>query len=343
MDSNEYLVEDEINLRDYIDVILKYKWLIIAIVLVSTIITGVLSFSVPKVYEVSMTIEPGYIGITEEGKFIYIDSTENIKTKIEKGIFDSKIINKLNLDDKKVKLKFNIDNPKNSELIKISLKKVEGETNTGINILNQLYAKLSENYKEIVEFKKDDIDKKVYVFSSNIKNYKNDILLQEENLKILKQREESLITEIDKVNINTTKLLSNREDLFNKKDEDGISSLLYTNTIQQNISYLNQLNNQMFNLRERGEGITSQIKRIKNDIEDLTVKIESLNSSKNYVHSVKIIQEPKVSPYPVAPKKKQKVAIAGMASLMFAVFLVFFIEFMRTSKPSDKNRKQLQV
>jgi len=339
MDSNERLVEDEINLRDYINVILKYKWLIIAIVLSSTIIAGILSFSKPKVYEVSMAIEPGYIGITGQGKYIYIDSAENIKIKVEQGVFNSRIVNTVGLDDKKAKLKFDVNNTKNSELLLVTLKKVEDETTAGINMLNQLYVELSESYKEIVEFKKNSIDREMSIIFNSIGDYKNDILLQQEKLKILKQKEESLIAKISKVNINTTELYSDRGNVLNREDEKAIVVLVFTSIIQQNISYFNQLNNQLFSLREKEEGITNQIKKIENDIKNLTTKRENLDLSKSYIHSVKLIQEPEVSSNPVAPKKKQMVAIAGMASLMFAVFLVFFIEFMKTSKPSDKIKK----
>ena len=305
MDSNERLVEDEINLRDYINVILKYKWLIIAIVLSSTIIAGILSFSKPKVYEVSMAIEPGYIGITGQGKYIYIDSAENIKIKVEQGVFNSRIVNTVGLDDKKAKLKFDVNNTKNSELLLVTLKKVEDETTAGINMLNQLYVELSESYKEIVEFKKNSIDREMSIIFNSIGDYKNDILLQQEKLKILKQKEESLIAKISKVNINTTELYSDRGNVLNREDEKAIVVLVFTSIIQQNISYFNQLNNQLFSLREKEEGITNQIKKIENDIKNLTTKRENLDLSKSYIHSVKLIQEPEVSSNPVAPRKNR--------------------------------------
>ena len=80
MDSNECLVEDEINLRDYINVILKYKRLIITIFLISTFVTAVLSSLKPKVYQattlVMITPSKIRIALASSGGLFYAGEVE---------------------------------------------------------------------------------------------------------------------------------------------------------------------------------------------------------------------------------------------------------------------------
>ena len=71
---NQNYAEDEINLRDYINTILKRKKLILSVFFVAVVTTAVVSFLMPKVYEVSMLIEPGNLETTEKGEKLYLDT-----------------------------------------------------------------------------------------------------------------------------------------------------------------------------------------------------------------------------------------------------------------------------
>ena len=57
---NQNYAEDEINLRDYINTILKRKKLILSVFFVAVVTTAVVSFLMPKVYEVSMLIAESF-------------------------------------------------------------------------------------------------------------------------------------------------------------------------------------------------------------------------------------------------------------------------------------------
>ena len=51
--------DDEINLIDYIKVVIKRKWLILGITLTAVLIAGIASMVSPKNYEVSTTLQIG--------------------------------------------------------------------------------------------------------------------------------------------------------------------------------------------------------------------------------------------------------------------------------------------
>jgi len=61
--------DDEIELMDYLRVIWKWKYLIVAGTLVCAVAAGVISFSIPKVYRIRMLIRPGVLTISEAGIF----------------------------------------------------------------------------------------------------------------------------------------------------------------------------------------------------------------------------------------------------------------------------------
>jgi len=61
MENQQYIQEDEIDLRQYINVIIKRKKLILAIFLVSVVIASIVSLRMPKIYEITSTIQLGSV------------------------------------------------------------------------------------------------------------------------------------------------------------------------------------------------------------------------------------------------------------------------------------------
>ena len=56
MEQNNNYSEEEINLKDYLNIILNYKWLIIGVFLVISIATAIYTFRLPKIYEASSMV-----------------------------------------------------------------------------------------------------------------------------------------------------------------------------------------------------------------------------------------------------------------------------------------------
>ena len=79
MDEN---IQDEINLMDYFQVIIKRKWLILVGTLLCLVIAGVVSFSMPKVYEART-----YLMITAPKYNVEFASKEG--SKISTPLFDT--------------------------------------------------------------------------------------------------------------------------------------------------------------------------------------------------------------------------------------------------------------
>lgn len=328
--------EQEINLRDWIEVIIKYKKLILAIFLISVIATAIVSFLMPKGYRVSMIIEAPVFDISDKGEKFYFDSSENIKAKIESEVFNSKITNKLNLDPKKNRLKFNVSFLANTKLIKINLERNEKQKDLGLKILNQLFDELSNSYKDILESKNIEIEKQIQILSNNIIVKSNEIELHEKNLKEQEVRANKLIDEIKETKNKLEKWTDKIEPSLNKNGrQEEMPTLFYLNIVQQNITYLNQMNGQLAELETSREQMKVENKNLQKEIENLRIEIEKLNLGKIYMHNVKLVKEPLVSEYPIRPNKKLNVVKAGIASLMFGIFLAFFMEYWKKSKSGE--------
>jgi len=332
--------EDEINLIDLLRVLWKWKWLIIGGTVICAIIAAVISLQMPRIYEISTVIEPGIAGVKNDGSFMLIDSVANINGKIDGGIYNRKVEKALQLDPLKTKVEFKSAVVKKTSLINISSQWEEGNTNLGVKAFRQIMDLISGDYSRIVEQRKGDYDKQIFMKQNDINKLGAQRTSLKETLANIKQRIAKLKKEVLNVKNNTEDLMKQR-DILLKKDKTGVEMplLLYSTTVQQNISYFNEINDQIYEFEEKKEAVQWKNKNIEKDINAIEAEITALNASKGLISNIKIIQEPEVSRYPVKPKKKQIVLLAGVVALFMFIFLAFFIEYIKNATRSTKQTK----
>ena len=294
--------DDEIQLIDYLRVIWKWKWLIILGTFVCMVVAGVVSFNMSNIYEVSMTIEPGIIGVDKDGKFIYLDSRDNIEGKIKGGIYNRRIQKALNINPLETDIKFEVRPQKGTNFIKATSEWEENEAEFGKKSLVQLVAFISKEYEDVIHQRKDDyekqilmkqnqikeveiqrkdIDKKILLELNTIGAKKNHIKLNKATLNIIQDREKELLEEIKNVKDNTERIVKERNNVLQHKGNvDDISLLLYSTTIQQNVAYFNQLSNQINDIRTKKEIAGMKIENLKKDIDDINTEIDRLKLKK---------------------------------------------------------------
>jgi capsular polysaccharide biosynthesis protein len=313
--------EQEINLSEYLAVLIKRKKLILAVFLVSVIAVAAISYMKPKVWNVLMIIEPSSPGTG------LLDTPSNLKARLDSGAFDLNVINALGLDPNNADVKLDVTRPKDSTFLTLSINESDSDKELGVRILNQFLVQLTIFYKEIIDRKKDDMDKQISVIVNGVKSKRDSIRLIEGNLKIIETREKELINELKDTKTNTEQLVAKRNMLLeNKSQVDEISSLLYLNTIQQNMGYFNQLNNQLADIKTKKENMMNSTEALQTDINNLGITIEQLKTTQNSIRNIAMIQEPRISPKPVDTHKIKIVLFAGMLSLMAGALLAFFLE-----------------
>jgi len=295
-DQMEEHLDDEIQLIDYLRVIWRWKWLIILGTFLCMVVAGVVSFNMPKIYEVSMTIEPGIIGVNGDGRFIYLDSRNNVEGKIKGDLYNRRIQKALNRNPLETDIKFGVRPQKGTNFIKVTSEWKDPEVEFGKKALVHLVAVISEEYENIVQQRKSDYEKQILMKQNQIKEVeiqrkdidkqillklntigakKNNIKLNKATLTIMQDREKELLEEIKNVKDNTERIVKERNTVLQHKGNvNDISLLLYSTTIQQNVAYFNQLSNQINDLRTEKEIASMKIENLKKDINDINTEIE---------------------------------------------------------------------
>jgi uncharacterized protein involved in exopolysaccharide biosynthesis len=160
--------EDEIDLREYIQVMLKRKKLILAIFLASVFTAAVISLQSPKTYEISSTIQLGRINE------LLINNEEAKALMLNQGLFQS-IINDLNLAStpQEIEKNIKISDIKGTNLLRVKITGNDIDTAIKINdlITNSLITCGQALYQKNV----DIINERLNNLSLEIKSAVDDI------------------------------------------------------------------------------------------------------------------------------------------------------------------------
>jgi len=323
-------LEDEIELMDYLRVIWKWKYLIVAGTLICAVAAGVISFSMPKVYRISMVLRPGMLTRNEDGNAVYVDSPHNIKAIIEAGAFDREILGHVrDSNNRSLKsFKFKVNIPRNSNAIKIFHETVD--VNRGLQMLDRLGQLLLKN-SERVEYFQNEYETQIDSKKVGLSYCEAKKRVCEQRIKNVEKRIEKLTPQIELVRKNTASLIQERDKFLsnNTNESNMISTILYMNTIQHNISLENSYRQEIDSYVTRKEDEELEVKELNLQLNRLVEEIKDLEFKKNNVKNIEILQPPTRSPHPIKPKIKLNVMLATVVGLFAMLFLAFFVEYIQ--------------
>jgi len=324
--------EKEIELIDYLNVIWKRKWIIIIGTISCMIVAGAVSFLVKPVYEIDAIIQPGKFFVQNQtGDFeeFIVEDPQQIADKIEHKSYDALVSAEIKVDE--------IDLPE------INGESIEDTLLTRMWIRNHDIELSKKVLNSCILFIKEDIDKKIDVEINNIDSLikaneieKERIIKQIEILKkklnIINQRKKDIIKEIESVKSKINELEKEQLKVLKKENRTEIESLgmlLYSNEIQQSLRYNDLLNEKLSNEKLKEEDVNSALQIEHAAINNIDNSISNLKEKKGRIDYTKIIKEPTSSIYPVSPKKKLNVLIAGIMALMIFTMLSFFLAYLK--------------
>ena len=177
---NEY--EKEIELIDYLNVIWKRKWLIIIPTFFLVVVVGVISFLLPKQWEIDAIIVPSKFLIqTEQGAFeeVLVIEPKQIASQINEATYDILIASELNLDIKKFP-KLKAENLRDTKLVRISIKEENAEK--AKLILYSLFNHLKREIDKKIDVETKGLDTQVVLKENSIKQ--NEISIKDHNNQI---------------------------------------------------------------------------------------------------------------------------------------------------------------
>jgi uncharacterized protein involved in exopolysaccharide biosynthesis len=285
-----------------------------------------------------MVLRPGILRVAKDGKNIYIDSPQNIKAMIDAGTFNSQIVKDIiNPDDNDSpkSLKFKVAIPTQSDAIVVSYE--TSDIKLGSRILKNLRNLLLGKYSEMINYHRKQYETSIIMKKAEIENYNAEIKSYEQHIKNSNRRIDELASEIKIVNKNTNSLISERDKYLsdNVNPDNILSSILYTNTIQQNITLSNTYKNQIEEYNSQKEDYKVSLGKAKSDLQKLLESIKNLEFEKNSIQNIQILQPPSPSPYPISPKKKLNVMLAAVVGLFTMLFLAFFLEYLSKHKSGE--------
>jgi uncharacterized protein involved in exopolysaccharide biosynthesis len=340
--------EDEIDLKELIKTILKYKKLIIFITFFTTFLALLYIFIKTPLYEVKSSLQIGQINSKP------IITPENLKEYLF-SIYEIEIEKKFKTMPKTYVSEISI--PKKSNLfINVKIDGISNEYN--LKKLKEVLETIHKEFKNKIEAYKLEKQNEIQNITYKIQNIKNiEITNIQNQINRLKEKinQYQNIIKFYKEELNTIntqlKILQEKIKIYNNK-------IITSNDISNKIIYNNLLNkfiNEIKDLNFKKEKIISKdiptlyfnIAKLKNQINilkqtlkyDIPQKIKNLKYQINKIKlelkntfAAKIIGKPIMSDYPVKPKKKLIITIAFITGFIFSIFLVFFIEFIKSFK-----------
>ena len=278
---NEY--EDEFVLIDYLNILWKRKWLIIIPTFFLVIAVGIISFLLPKKWEIDAILVPGKFLIQDQqGEFeeIMVVEPKQIANQINEKSYDHLIAAELNLDIREFP-KLKAENLQDTKLVQISIK--ENDIEQGKVILHSLFNHLNKDLDKKIDVEMKGIDTQIDSRKNAISSKEIEIKDKENAIKLRKLIIEDRKNEIktrqnrikDKENAiklkeNAIKLKENatklKENTIRSKNLNIKSKEIEKKNIEEEI---NTLKNKFEVSQERSVAIVEEMKDVKSRVDKI--------------------------------------------------------------------------
>jgi len=327
---NEHIdfVENEIELIEYLRVIWKWKYKILAGALICAIVAGVVGFRAPQLYRVETILKLYEINRTM-GKPEYIDSPSSIESMIELDMLRNNILAYLkkseNLDIYSIS-EFKVTLLGAGNFLQISYDTADAQL--GVNIVNSLKPVLLKKYKEKIKFLQYDHFK---YQNKKSENYQLEVEMEvlQTDINNLSKRISELKLVLDSQNSNLKMMIKRRDRLIDENKNDNLLPVfLHNNTIQQNIALINTYKNDLFQYNSDREYKKAALKKSESQFKAHQEELKLLESTQNNFQYIQVIRHPDKNIKLVKTKTKQYVLFGVVSGLFMMLSLSFFWEFI---------------
>ncbi len=319
---------EEIDLMDYVKVLLKRKWTIFGIFLVAAIAAGIFSFILPKVYKIDTFLEIGQIA----GEAVEVPGQVIEKIKVDVyGIF---VREKLRISESEYP-NIKAENPEGTQLIKMVIESANPQK--AKNILEEINNLILADHQEKIKTKKELIEQDIKTTEEKIKLVESDIEKTKNKTKPINEDIERIENKIENANEEKKNLEAKIEALqkiLPYQQDPGTQFALF-DTKEKLANKKQEIENLYLTinaLRRSKEDLEVQINSLKTNIESLNAQINALRASLDEIKPTQVIKSPTVSGEPIKPRPALNIVIAAVLGLFVGVFLAFFQEWWEKSK-----------
>ena len=305
--------EDEIDLYQLIQVLLKRKKLIVSVFLAAVIVAIAASYIMKPVYRVSAVVAPGQIYEQEpvQDTLIWrekdIDTPENIERLISQNPFHYEILTQLSWDYQDPKNKFdiktdiqqrtnyisvNIDSSepeRAKEYLAIMLDKAQNfylhKAAVNTTLLSNDLENITVNRQKIIQDKQAVLQEKELLSNEKKRilnekqRIKNQIEFVKNKQKVLDSQSARLEKQIKEIQINNDQIIKQRDAVLAKEHNptDAMSLLLYSNTIQENLIQIDRLNLTLEDNSIRKQQLQQEIKDLETQLANLDLQLADID------------------------------------------------------------------
>ena len=266
--------DDEIDLKDLIKTILRYKKFIVIFTFLITFLAIIYVYFKKPIYEIKVNLQVGYIDKWNEDKIIkeYFYNPNGLIVYIE-NTYDNSKNDKIKYPKVDVSLV-----KKTRDILNIKIDSFSNEK--AINYLNKILKDINSKENTKIEIYKNIINQKIKILQESKKQ-----------------------------------LLINKQNYLNKIKSINDSQIIS-------------------NLLQAIADIEKQVLLINEKIINLKSQLSPLN-----IVQTQIIGKVEKSNKPIEPKKALITIVAFITGFILSIFLVFFIEFIKSLKEEDLQKK----
>ncbi len=324
--------ENETGLIDYLYIFWKRKWLILIPTLMFAIFTGIYSFLLTPVWEVSGIIQPSRSLIVSEGgeikEIIFFDPFLLTKL-INQSSVNNLAAAELNLDIKTYP-ELNAAHIPDTKLVRVSIR--DQDVDKAKRTLQSFFNHIKKELDVKADLAINQFETQVE--SNKIENtrIKKEIEIMAEKIKSIDLRKKGIEEEISNAVERINSLKKEQASVLeksNRNESENMSLLLSTSEIQQSQIHLDNLRELLGLKSMETADINITIEEKKERSKQLENSQINLEDQKKRIEYVKITKEPTSSPKPVSPNKTLMVLIAGMLGFTLFTVLAFFLEYLK--------------
>lgn len=309
------MAEKEVDLRDYIRVIKKRKNIILLVFFVAIIVSAVVSFVLPPVYEVTSTMKIGKIVDVDTLKKEPIESQAGASGLLKSSQFLGEAIKNLNLPFtiKKLREKISVEPAIETEDL-VQIKIETKNPSQGLRIMNYLSEKLIQRdvkIKKIYENEEEILaryDEEIKKINEEQNKIEDNIKEMKKEVKSLEIASENISREVEK-RMEESKSLSEAESKILVGQMENIRSKLE--------SYRNNINS----AQQRYAAFLKDLREVQIE----KAKIQRRGSLNMY--NTEVLIPPKEPKEPVKPNKLLNIAVTAVISLLAGLGIAFSAEY----------------
>jgi len=367
--NNNYVEEDEIDLRELFKTIWDSKALIVSITLVITLLAGIYAFLKTPIYKAESNIQVGFIGeklidtpetIIKSAKLVFnVDSQINDQKEF---ISEVTAISKTKSLDNFIKIETEGTSQenavaKNKEVVSYIQNKYKTVIQRYILDNTNSIKNIEKKIQDIDNFEKTNLEFQINVIKKQTINKINN------QIKYYKIYSKTIKTKINFLQKQLKSYQKEITNIYNSSKQSKDTSFL-TLTAIQNLSYQNlilstqtkiedlKLELDEINLktlpdfeRKKSNLFDDNLRKLQykldvtipNKKQKLLETIEQLKfkSSNLYTQNSKVVGRYISEDIPSKPKKKLIIVVAFITGFILSIFLVFFLSFIRSMKEEN--------